>query len=98
MIKPEASAEDTTPIPVPIPEPGNPEHETTERKHRLSVDDPKSKQFTGRATTTEYDRIQGALEVRKPEGKTYDIVRLCLDMLDHIEDDFFQTFKTKKKK
>jgi hypothetical protein len=67
-------------------------------KHRLSVDNPKKYQFTGRATKDEAERIAEALEVRKPEGKTYDIVRLCLDMLDYIEDDYLQTFKTKKKR
>lgn len=59
----------------------------------VKSDDPKSEQFTGRATVKEAERIKVAISARK-QGQ-YDIVRLCLDMLDHIEADILKTFKTK---
>jgi hypothetical protein len=73
----------------PVPKPRNP---------FVSVAEPKNKQFTGRATQKESDRIEAAITARKrglPPGTTYDIVRFCLDMMDCIEDDFLQTFTTK---
>ena len=54
-------------------------------------EEPKNKQFTGRATETEAIRIQKAINA---QGKG-DIVRLLLACLNHIEADVFQTFKTK---
>ena len=68
------------------------------RNQDKRVGDPKVKQFTGRSTKDEYERINDAIELRKQVNKPYDIVRLCLDMMDHIEKDFLQTFKTKKKR
>jgi hypothetical protein len=55
------------------------------------VDEPKIKQFTGRATENEYTRISTAI---KAQG-TGDIVRFALACINHIEADVFQTFKTK---
>jgi hypothetical protein len=62
-------------------------------------DDPKKFQFTGRATQSEADRINELLEVRsQATGKKYDIVRAALEMLDHIEADILQSYRTKKKR
>ena len=77
--------------------PSAPASKKRENNH-LKVENPKSKQFTGRATQAEYDRINDVIDLHKKPGATYDIVRLVLDMIDHIENDVFQTFKTKKKK
>ncbi|MGZ3983403.1 MAG: hypothetical protein ACXVJE_19400 [Mucilaginibacter sp.] len=68
------------------------------RNHFKKVENPKNISFTGRANADEAERIKEALEARKQPGSFYDIVRFCLDMMNHIEKDFFQTFKTKKKK
>lgn len=78
----------------PLPPPESP----AVRKHPQKVDDPKKFQFTGRATEAEYNRINDAIELHKEPGKTFDIVRLVLKMINHIENDILQTFKTKKKK
>ncbi|MBD1364394.1 hypothetical protein IDJ77_11295 [Mucilaginibacter sp. ZT4R22] len=87
-------AEETPTVPVAeIPQ--EPAPVPTPRNQFVSVPEPKIKQFTGRATQKEYDRINAALAARKREGTTYDIVRFCLDMMDNIEDDFLQTFITK---
>ena len=59
------------------------------------TDNPKSEQFTGRATKDEADIINTVLRARKQEGQPYDIVRLALDMIKHIEADWLQSFKTK---
>ena len=75
--------------------PDDPAPVPTPRKTPVTVEEPKNQQFTGRATQKEFDRIKAAITARKQEGKTYDIVRLCLDMMDFIEDDIFQTFITK---
>lgn len=56
-----------------------------------SVPEPKNKQFTGRATEKEYERINKALAAHGG----MDIVRFALKMMNHIENDIFQTFKTK---
>ena len=80
---PETIAEHGNGLPAPAP-----------RNQFVTVPEPKNKQFTGRATETEYSRINAALAARKQAG-TYDIVRFCLDMMNHIEDDFLQTFTTK---
>lgn len=68
------------------------------RNQHLKSDDPKCVQFGGRATKSEAERLKEAIELRKQPGKTYDVVRLAIDMMDHIEKDVFQTFKTKKKR
>lgn len=65
------------------------------RNQHLKVEAPKSEQCTGRATVAEKERIIAAINAHKVPDQTYDIVRLCLDMLDHIENDWLQTFKTK---
>lgn len=74
------------PDPIPAKQP---------RNQHLKVEIPKNKQFTGRATESEYNRINKALQLRKRPDQPYDIVRFCLDMMNHIEADFLQTFKTK---
>jgi hypothetical protein len=65
------------------------------RNQFVKTDDPKSEQFTGRATVKEAERIKAAIKARKQGDEPYDIVRLCLDAINHIEADFLQTFKTK---
>ncbi|RFZ84780.1 hypothetical protein DYU05_04010 [Mucilaginibacter terrenus] len=82
--EPDASQGYSAPAPAALP-----------RNRFATVEEPKNKQFTGRATEREYNRINSALAARKQDGRTYDIVRLCLDMLDHIEDDILQSFTTK---
>lgn len=58
-------------------------------------DQRKSEQFTARCTKADFNRIKEAIDRRKEDGKLYDIVTLCLDMMDHIESDWFRTFKLK---
>lgn len=70
----------------------------TPRNQFIKTDTPKIVQFSARATQKDADRIKEALEVRKRGDQTYDIVMLTIDMLNHIESDFLQTFRTKKKK
>jgi hypothetical protein len=65
------------------------------KNQHLKVENPKSEQFTGRCTADEKERIQAAIDAHKRSGETFDIVRLTLKMLDYIENDFLQTFKTK---
>lgn len=60
------------------------------RNQHLKVDEPKNKQFTARATETEAARIMACLTAQGG-----DIVRVFLKMLDYIEADWLQTFKTK---
>lgn len=76
--------------------PSAPASNKRENKH-LKVENPKNVQFGGRATGKEAERIKEAMSLHKKEGETYDIVRFTLDMMNHIENDFFQSFKTKKK-
>lgn len=57
--------------------------------------DIKSVSFTGRATADEAKRLNTALKARQGNRPHYDIVRLALDMMNYIEKDFLQTFKTK---
>jgi len=59
-------------------------------------DEPKTRQFTARATERQANRIQEALDARRGNRPTYDIVMLSIDMLNHIEADWLQSFKTKK--
>jgi hypothetical protein len=88
---PNPTIEDAIPtVPETLPEPV-----PTPRNQFLKVPEPKNKQFTGRATQAESDRIEAAIKARKRDGSTYDIVRFALDMMDYIEDDILQTFKTK---
>jgi hypothetical protein len=68
------------------------------RNQHLKSPDPKNVQFGGRATQSEAAELRDAIDVNKKEGETYDIVRLALDMKHHIENDVFQSFKTKKKR
>jgi hypothetical protein len=68
------------------------------RNHFQATDDPKIIQFSARARKADADRIKEALEVRKGNKETYDIVCLVIDCLNHIEADILQTFKTKKKR
>lgn len=68
------------------------------RNHFQPTDDPKVVQFSARARQKDADRIKEALEVRKGNKDTYDIVCLVIDCLDYIEADMLQTFKTKKKR
>lgn len=88
--------------PVPEQEPTRPEDTAPPaaparipRNQHLKVPEPKNRQFTGRATEAEFNRINAGLQARKRGPETYDIVRFCLDMMNHIEGDIFQTFKTK---
>lgn len=92
--QPEPHAPEQEPAQEPVSAPALPGRQP--RNQHLKIADPKSRQFTGRATEAEFARISRAIEVRK-QGKTgtYDIVRLALEMLDYIEADIFQTFKTK---
>lgn len=68
------------------------------RNQHLKVDNPKSHQFTGRATAAEAEIIQKALQARKKqlgiaENGKYDIVRLALDTIKHIKKDIFSSLK-----
>jgi len=92
---PNLQIEPATPGPEVISEPLPANPAPTQGKRFVSVDEPKTRQFTGRATEREFERINKALAARKQDGKPYDIVRFALDAMDHIEADIFQTFKTK---
>ncbi|TKB96863.1 hypothetical protein [Pedobacter cryophilus] len=70
------------------------------RNQHLKAENPKNKQFTGRSTEAEFEKINKAIAARKKqlglaENSNYDIVRLALDLLKHIENDFLSSFKTK---
>lgn len=81
--------------PEPAPEVITPPALPVKRNQHLKIENPKSEQLTGRATREEHARIIRAIQARKKDNEPYDIVRLALDMLNHIENDIFQTFKTK---
>lgn len=70
-------------LPAPVPD-------KQPRNQHLKSDDPKNKQFTARATETEAIRINACLQAQGG-----DIVRTFLKMMDYIEADVFQTFRTK---
>lgn len=61
------------------------------RNQHLKVAEPKSEQFAGRATKTEYDLIQ---QVMKANGCT-DIVRLMLLSIKYHQKDVLSSFKLK---
>ncbi|ADY51459.1 hypothetical protein Pedsa_0887 [Pseudopedobacter saltans DSM 12145] len=85
----------------------NPVHEENEpkpivkpRNQHLKSADPKKYQFTGRATESEAETINRAIAARKKqlglsENGGYDVVRLALDMIKHINNDIFSSFKVK---
>lgn len=84
----------------PVPEENEPKTGLKPRNQHLKSADPKKHQFTGRATESEAERINKAIVARKkqlniPENGVYDIVRLALDALKHIDNDIFSSFKTK---
>ncbi|GEM_PF-3061516 len=70
------------------------------RNQHLKSADPKKYQFTGRATESEAETINRAIAARKKqlglsENGGYDVVRLALDMIKHINNDIFSSFKVK---
>ncbi|MFD1632017.1 hypothetical protein [Pseudopedobacter beijingensis] len=84
----------------PVPEENEPKTALKPRNQHLKSADPKKHQFTGRATESEAETINRTIAARKKqlgliENGGYDIVRLALDMIKHINNDIFSSFKVK---